>query len=217
MGFLASSAVSRPACSPKFLSLVRPHVDGEPLPVRSLYFDKSADTNWLVAWHQDSTIAVDVRADVAGFGPWSIKDGIPHVRPPDVLLQQMLTVRIHLDDADETNGRPARNPRLASLRAAFCRSRIQEIRGLESSHLCIAVAGDAMLMRPFLLHASNRSVSARHRRVLHIEYAAFALSFSAPMARRCLVVRGKVWRIGFAEAILHLAFPKSRVDWLAAY
>ena len=36
-------------------------------------------------------------------------------------------------------------------------------------------AGDALLMRPLLLHASGRSTSPRHRRVLHIEYAAFAL------------------------------------------
>jgi hypothetical protein len=30
-------------------------------------------------------------------------------------------------------------------------------------------------MRPLLLHASGRSTSQRHHRVLHIEYAAFAL------------------------------------------
>ena len=35
--------------------------------------------------------------------------------------------------------------------------------------------GDALLMRPLLLHASSRSMSDRHRRVLHIEYAGFAL------------------------------------------
>ena len=31
--------------------------------------------------------------------------------------------------------------------------------------------GDALLMRPLILHASGRSTSDRHRRILHIEYA----------------------------------------------
>jgi hypothetical protein len=30
-------------------------------------------------------------------------------------------------------------------------------------------------MRPLLLHASSRSKTTRHRRILHLEYAAFTL------------------------------------------
>ena len=37
------------------------------------------------------------------------------------------------------------------------------------------IAGDALLMRPLLLHSSGRLRTASHRRVIHIEYAAFAL------------------------------------------
>jgi ectoine hydroxylase-related dioxygenase (phytanoyl-CoA dioxygenase family) len=139
-----------------------------------LYFDKSADTNWFVAWHQDTTIAVSLRENVAGFGPWSEKDGIPHVRPPQEFLQQMLAVRINLDDADETNGALQVIPgshRYGLLSA----ERIQELRAFQSPHVCVASAGDVLLMRPLLLHASKRSVSSRRRRVLHIEYAAFDL------------------------------------------
>src|SRR5205807_4301579 len=72
--------------------------------VRAIYFDKSPEANWLVSWHQDLTLALRARAEVPGFGPWSTKDGIPHVQPPVELLQQMLSVRLHLDDADESNG-----------------------------------------------------------------------------------------------------------------
>jgi hypothetical protein len=56
------------------------------------------DANWKVAWHQDLTIAVRHRIEVPGFGPWSVKDGVPHVRSPIESLEQMLTVRLHLDD-----------------------------------------------------------------------------------------------------------------------
>jgi hypothetical protein len=40
---------------------------------------------------------------------------------------------------------------------------------------CAVEAGDALLMRPLLLHASSRSTRATHRRVLHLEYAWFPL------------------------------------------
>ena len=49
-------------------------------------------------------MALQARVDVAGFGPWSIKGDVPHVQPPVELLGKMLTIRLHLDDADETNG-----------------------------------------------------------------------------------------------------------------
>jgi hypothetical protein len=156
------------------LSLLRPHLRGEPFSVRAIYFDKSADSNWLVPWHQDLTVAVRARLDVPGFGPWTVRDGIHHAHAPIELLQQMITVRIHLDDADETNGALRVLPgshrfgRLSS-------ERIQELRGGQTEFLCVASAGDALLMRPLLLHASGRSTSGQHRRVLHIEYACFEL------------------------------------------
>jgi hypothetical protein len=86
------------------VDLVRPHLPAEPVPVRGIYFDKRPETNWLVAWHQDLTLALKERVEVPGFGPWSLKEGVPHVQPPVGMLEQMLSVRLHLDDADATNG-----------------------------------------------------------------------------------------------------------------
>jgi ectoine hydroxylase-related dioxygenase (phytanoyl-CoA dioxygenase family) len=173
-GLLALHAVSALARSSRLLGIVRPHLASEPLPVRAIYFNKSPEANWLVSWHQDLTLALRARAELPGFGPWSTKDGIPHVQPPVELLQQMLTIRIHLDDANETNGALRVLPgshRLGRLSA----EQIQALRSEQSDFLCAVTAGDALLMRPLLLHASSRSTSSGHRRVLHIEYAAFTL------------------------------------------
>jgi ectoine hydroxylase-related dioxygenase (phytanoyl-CoA dioxygenase family) len=74
------------------------------MPVRAIFFDKSSGSNWLVPWHQDLTIAVASKCEAPGFGPWSVKDGIPHVQPPDELLKQMIALRLHLDDCDASNG-----------------------------------------------------------------------------------------------------------------
>jgi len=173
-GLLGLPRVAKLARSTRLLDLVRPHLPSEPVPVRGIYFDKNSEGNWLVAWHQDLTLALRKRAHVPGFGPWSIKEGIPHVQPPVELLEQMLIVRLHLDDADESNGALRVLPgshRLGRLSA----ERIQELRAQKLERPCVARAGDALLMRPLLLHASSRSTFARHRRVLHIEYAGFPL------------------------------------------
>ncbi len=142
--------------------------------MRAIYFDKSPEANWLVPWHQDLTLALQARVEMPGFGPWSVKDGVPHVQPPVELLQQMLTIRLHLDDTDQTNGALRVLPgshRLGRLSAA----QIRDFRSGQAETLCVAAAGDALLMRPLILHASGRSTSLHHRRVLHIEYAAFTL------------------------------------------
>lgn len=173
-GLLALPTVAELARSARVLELIRPHLPSEPFPVRAIYFDKSPEKNWLVPWHQDLTLALRARAEVPGFGPWSVKDGIPHVQPPIELLQQMLTVRLHLDDADENNGALRVLPgshRFGRLDAP----QIQALRDERADFLCTASAGDALLMRPLLLHASSRSNCDRHRRILHIEYASFAL------------------------------------------
>lgn len=173
-GLLAEPKVHTLAHSERLLQIVRPCLPAEPRPVRVIYFDKSPGENWLVTWHQDLTIAVRERVDVPGFGPWSVKDGVPHVQPPVDLLEQMVTVRIHLDDADASNGAlrvlpgSHRHGRLAS-------GQIQHLRESGDDVLCAARAGDALLMRPLILHASGKSTSEHHRRILHIEYAGFEL------------------------------------------
>lgn len=173
-GLLAEPVVAEIARSARLRDLVRPHTGGEPFPVRVIYFDKSPGGNWLVSWHQDLTIALKEQVEISGFGPWSVKDGIPHVHPPAELLERMLTVRLHLDPADDSNGAlrvlpgSHREGRLSNTAIQAWRGRVEEV-------TCAAACGEALLMRPLLLHASGRSTSQRHRRVLHIEYAAFLL------------------------------------------
>jgi hypothetical protein len=171
---LADPAVARLATSERLLGLIRPHLVEGPSAVRAIYFDKSPDANWLVPWHQDLTLAVRERIDLPEFGPWSIKDGMPHVQPPSHLLAQMLTLRLHLDDADESNGALRVLPGSHS-HGKLNAAQIGTWRDTQAAFTCRAKAGDALLMRPLLLHASSRSTNSAHRRILHIEYAGFAL------------------------------------------
>lgn len=131
--------------------------------VRGLYFDKPPGHSWALPWHRDYTVAVQEHRAVSGFAKPTVKAGVPHLEAPEELLATMLTVRIHLDTMADDNG-PLRvvpgSHRTASDATADARTLLCE-------------AGDVLLMRPLLLHASGHSeaTTARHRRIVHLECA----------------------------------------------
>ncbi|QJE74121.1 phytanoyl-CoA dioxygenase family protein [Aerophototrophica crusticola] len=142
--------------------------------MRATLFDKTPAANWKVAWHQDLAIAVAGRADVAGFGPWSVKDSIPHALAPTEVLERMVALRLHLDDCGPANGALRVVPgshRLGRLDAAGAVAAAKA----SGNVACAAAAGDVLLMRPLLLHASPPAEAPGHRRVLHLDYAAGGL------------------------------------------
>jgi hypothetical protein len=173
-GMLAEACVKALASASEVLRSIQPHLPGPPRPARAIYFDKSPEQNWLVPWHQDLTIAVEQRVEIEGYGPWSIKDGLPHVQPAIELLEGMLTLRIHLDDTDGSNGALRVLPG-SHRRGRLAPADISSLKNQVAEHVCNAAIGDALLMRPLLLHASSRSLTDRRRRILHIEYCGLPL------------------------------------------
>lgn len=136
--------------------------------VKSIYFDKPEESNWFVAWHQDLTISVDKRTDLPGFGPWTVKQDQFAVQPPLSILQENFTIRIHLDDADEGNGALKVVPG-SHLKGIYRPQTIDW--DVETETTCTVKAGGIMVMRPLLLHASNRTTNHKPRKVIHIEFS----------------------------------------------
>lgn len=137
---------------------------------RAILFDKSPDANWALGFHQDVAVAVAERIEMPGFGPWSVKAGIPHVRPPAAVLERMITVRVHLDDCAEDNGPLTVIPGSHAYGFLSDDASLRLIaEGPEVA--CVARAGDAVLMRPLLLHGSPKAGRPVHRRVAHFEFA----------------------------------------------
>lgn len=167
-------AVRHLAGSPAIRSIIEPILGPNAQPVRGLLFDKTPEANWKVAWHQDLTIAVQKRADVPGFGPWTLKAGVQHVQPPLAILETMLTLRLHLDDCEAANGPLQVLPgshqsgKLTAADILQWRSRVEPIN-------CTLKRGGALLMRPLLLHASAPAQNPAHRRVIHLEFSSQTL------------------------------------------
>jgi ectoine hydroxylase-related dioxygenase (phytanoyl-CoA dioxygenase family) len=103
-----------------------------------------------------------------------VKDGVDHVEPPISILEDMLTLRLFVDDCDGDNG---------PLEVAIGSHRFGRLPGAEMStfvrRATIFVgagrAGDVLVMKTLAVHSSKRARLPGHRRVLHVDYAASEL------------------------------------------
>jgi ectoine hydroxylase-related dioxygenase (phytanoyl-CoA dioxygenase family) len=168
-------AVAELSKSPKMIGFAREVLGPKAIAVKGTLFDKTADANWLVPWHQDLTICVNKRIDADGYGPWTRKAGVVNVQPPVSVLERMLAIRIHLDDCDTENGAlrilPAshRRGRLSAGQIAAMQDEIAPV-------TCALKRGGVVLMKPLVLHASSPARNPGHRRVIHIDFAAVDLA-----------------------------------------
>jgi ectoine hydroxylase-related dioxygenase (phytanoyl-CoA dioxygenase family) len=142
--------------------------------VRAVLFDKTANANWSLAWHQDRTICVKQRIDVDGFGPWTTKHGMQHVAPPFELLSGMITLRVHLDEVPAANG-----PLLVAPGShKFGRVPVGSINDVVrecGTFTCLANAGDVWVYATPILHASDAAAAPTRRRVLQVDFATIEL------------------------------------------
>lgn len=183
-GLLQRNAAIRDlANSTELLALATHALPAAAFPVRAILFDKTPETNWKVPWHQDLAVALAEKREVDGFGPWSVKDGVPHAHAPMWLLERMVTLRLHLDDCPADNGALRVLPR-SHLHGKLDAAKIAEWRQRVPEVVCEVPAGGVLLMRPLLLHASSASTRPGHRRVLHLEYACDELPDGLEWAER---------------------------------
>ena len=168
---MANSAVVQVARSSGMLAIARSILGNGAFPFRATLFDKSFDANWLVVWHQDTALPLRVRSEIPGWGPWSMKDNSNYAHAPTEALEQVLALRLHLDDSTEQNG-PLRvlpgTHKLGVLSDEEVERLSRELRAED----CLASKGSVLAMRPLLIHSSSKSQNDLPRRVLHIEYAA---------------------------------------------
>lgn len=143
-------------------------------PVRALLFNKTPETNWALGWHQDRVIAVRARHQVTGYGPWTVKAGVPHVQPPFALLEAMITLRIHLDPVGGDNA-----PLLVALGShrlgRVGDEAIADAVAAATILPCLAEGGDIWAYATPILHASDAARCPGRRRVLQIDYSAASL------------------------------------------
>ena len=163
-------AVRGLAAHPALVALAVTFIGEQPVPFRATLFDKSAVSNWLVAWHQDTALPVRQRVADSSWGPWTTKSGVLHAIAPASALATIVALRVHLDDSTQTNG-PLRVLPGTHAGGVLTHDEIQQMAAVVTSVACVASAGGVVAMRPLVVHASSKASDNQPRRVLHIEYA----------------------------------------------
>ncbi len=143
-------------------------------PVRVSFFDKTSKVNWAAPWHQDRTIAVQERANLPGYSGWNYRGGIVYVEPPTSLLQNMLTLRLLLDDCDHESG-PIEVACSTHNMGRVPASAVAGVARGSRSFVATGRAGDVLATHPLLLHKSNRAIKPSRRRILRVDYASEGL------------------------------------------
>ncbi|WP_373716293.1 phytanoyl-CoA dioxygenase family protein [Roseateles sp.] len=160
----------------KDLPALQPCLPADGVAVQCTLFEKSLDRNWLVTPHQDLAIPVAGRVDHPALGAWSVKAGHHFVLAPVAVLAPLVALRLHLDDATEADGGlrfvpgSHRDGVLDDAAARQWRERVGDV-------AVDALAGDALLMRPLVLHASSKASAPGRRRVLHFLFGPRELPF----------------------------------------
>lgn len=147
--------------------------------IQCTYFQKSLEKNWLVPLHQDLSIPVKEQFTKEGFTGWSKKQGTLFVQPPSTMANQIIAVRLHIDDCQQAHGPLKVVPTSHQL------GRIPEkqwiaVRDEKGEKECTVNAGGVVIMSPLILHSSSKATHANGRRVLHFLFVPESLTEEIP-------------------------------------
>lgn len=128
------------------------------IPLLATYLPKSFDNNWFVSLHRDEVVPIQQYHPGQGWVLPTVKEGIPHAKPPKALLSQCIALRLQLTNTSEGalkllpgSHEPSKKP--------------------SAEIVASVLPGGALLMRPSILHASSKlKTPGIVRRVLHILY-----------------------------------------------
>lgn len=134
--------------------------------VQCTLFEKSPSQNWLVALHQDVSIPVAARVEDPALQGWSFKEGILFVQPPASVLEQLVAVRIQLDECEGAEG-ALRVVAGSHIYGRMRNDAAYALRDRTGETVCPVPRGAALVMRPLILHASSKLTTTGTRRVLH--------------------------------------------------
>jgi len=148
---------------------IAPALPASHVAVQCTAFEKSAARNWLVTLHQDLGIPVAARVDEPALRGRARKEGAWFVQPPAAVLQELVAIRLHIDDCGDADG-PLQVVPGSHRHGILADDAAFALRAATPPVACTVARGGAMLMRPLLLHASSKASGTSRRRVLHFVY-----------------------------------------------
>ena len=167
---MSSQVVTNVAHDSRLARIAHSMSGSDMVPFKATLFNKTSKANWLVAWHQDTSLPIEEFVTVTGWSAPSFKDGRLFAQAPADALAKVIALRIHLDASTRENGPLRVIPKshsLGILKAEGIKELVERVEAVD----CLVGRGGVIAMSPLILHASSKIVSDKPRRVLHIEYA----------------------------------------------
>lgn len=155
---LRHPAVSQIANDPRMLGLAQSVLGHNAFPFRATLFEKSSEANWLITWHQDTALPLREKHEIPGWGPWSVKEGVTYAHAPAAALEQVIALRLHLDDSTDQNG-PLRVIPGTHSNGVLHDYEVESIVAKSEPVTCAVAKGGVIVMRPLIIHASSKSQS----------------------------------------------------------
>jgi len=169
----------------KNLKRIVGNIDRKAFLVKATYFDKPPDAKWYVTWHQDIPINVKKKIVTKGYKSWTKKGDVISVCPPDDILKNIFSFRIHLDEMNTKNGPLKLVP--GSHNKRMSDEEIQLITSNCVPFVSEVAPGGVQLMKPLILHSSSKSNVQKRRRVIHLEFSSAGLSGKLTWAEKELI------------------------------
>ena len=142
---------------------VMPEIEGYS-PVQCTLFQKNKNNNWLVAMHQDKSLSFNSENDQEFYINTRVKDGLRVFQPSVDILKKVIAIRLSLDASHKNNG-PLR------ILAGTHAKGILDSNAMDTEKARVVETvpeidrGGLLCIRPLLLHASSKSITADQRRV----------------------------------------------------
>ena len=155
---------------------IHPFLPDDSVAVQCTYFEKSKDQNWLVPVHQDLSIQVREKIACPELSGWSEKEGSIFVQPPQSVLENVIAVRLHIDDCSAEDG-PLRIVPGSHKSGRMTNQQALVERDKQGETVCTVERGGALVLKPLLLHASSKASGNSKRRVLHFVYGPQSLPY----------------------------------------
>ncbi len=150
------------------IRLVSGLMESEPFPVCASLFDKIPGANWSVPAHQDLMVPLSHQAPLPGYTHWVERDGVVYARPSEEVLNELVAVRVQLDDCEPGDGAldvvPGSHARVLPATDAMDMDRAAFVS-------CAGRSGSVLVMRPLLVHRSAPLSGSLRRRVIHAVFA----------------------------------------------
>lgn len=143
-------------------------IDEDLFLTKSIYFNKPEQADYYVTWHQDTMINVKEQKTVDGYDNWTREEDYFGVEPPEDILHNTVTIRIHLDDTTDENGALRVLP--GSHKKRLSEEEISLITQSSIPTVCEVRAGGIQIMKPLILRASSKTTNDKNRRVIHMEF-----------------------------------------------